>query len=97
MHLIPCAFLPVLIFPVVLLHSPDILQDCLPVVVCLLPVAFGNGSNNVRITLPNDENKLRALFSNLKLHGQILLVVDQPATIGALPVTVARSEGVLVG
>ena len=53
MHLIPCAFLPVLIFPVVLLHSPDILQDCLPVVVCLLPVAFGNGSNNnnVRITV----------------------------------------------
>ncbi|WP_146705091.1 IS110 family transposase, partial [Shigella flexneri] len=30
-------------------------------------------------------------------HGQILLVVDQPATIGALPVAVARSEGVLVG
>ena len=51
MHLIPCAFLPVLIFPVVLLHFPDILQDCLPVVVCLLPVAFGNGSNNVMITV----------------------------------------------
>ena len=51
MHLIPCAFLSVLIFPVVLLQSPDILHDCLPVVVCLLPVAFGNGSNNVRITV----------------------------------------------
>ncbi len=34
---------------------------------------------------PNDENKLRALVSDLKQHGQILLVVDQPATIGALP------------
>lgn len=41
--------------------------------------------------LPNDENKLRALISDLKQHGQILLVVDQPATIGALPVAVARS------
>lgn len=51
MHLIPCVFLPVLIFPVVLLHSPDILQNCLPVVVGLLPVAFGNGSNNVRSTV----------------------------------------------
>ncbi len=47
--------------------------------------------------LPNDENKLRALISDLKQHGQILLVVEQPATIGALPVAVARSEGVLVG
>lgn len=46
--------------------------------------------------LPNDENKLRALISDLKQHGQILLVVDQPATIGALPVAVARSEGVLI-
>lgn len=45
--------------------------------------------------LPNDENKLRSLISDLKQHGQILLVVDQPATIGALPVAVARSEGVL--
>jgi hypothetical protein len=48
-------------------------------------------------TLPNDENKLRALISDQKQHGQILLVVDHPATIGALPVAVARSEGVLVG
>ena len=46
--------------------------------------------------LPNDETKLRALISKLKEHGPILLVVDQPATIGALPVAVARDEGVLV-
>ena len=46
--------------------------------------------------LPNDETKLRALISKLKEHGQILLVVDQPATVGALPVAVARDEGVLV-
>ncbi|HGJ5882574.1 transposase, partial [Arsenophonus sp.] len=47
--------------------------------------------------LPNDENKLLALISELKKNGQVLLVVDQPANIGALPVAVARSEGVLVG
>ncbi|EIC6029345.1 transposase [Salmonella enterica subsp. enterica serovar Corvallis] len=41
--------------------------------------------------LPNDENKLRALISDLKQHGQILLVVYQPATIGALLVAVART------
>jgi len=46
--------------------------------------------------LPNDETKLRALIGKLKEHGQVLLVVDQPATIGVLPVTVARDEGVLV-
>ncbi len=28
---------------------------------------------------------------------RLLLVVDQPAAVGALPVAVARSEGVLVG
>lgn len=46
--------------------------------------------------LPNDETKLRALIGRLKEHGQILLVVDQPATVGALPVAVARAEGVWV-
>lgn len=44
--------------------------------------------------LPNDEAKLRALITGLKKHGPILLVVDQPATIGALPVAVARAEGI---
>lgn len=46
--------------------------------------------------LPNDETRLRALISSLKEHGKLLLVVDQPTTIGALPVTVARAEGILV-
>lgn len=41
--------------------------------------------------LPNDETKLRMLFSGLKQHGQALLVVDQPATIGALPAPLARA------
>jgi transposase len=46
--------------------------------------------------LPNDETKLRALITKLKEHGRVLLVVDQPATIGALPVAVARAEGIAV-
>lgn len=44
--------------------------------------------------LPQDEVKLRALFERLSKRGRVLVVVDQPATIGALPVTVARDEGV---
>lgn len=47
-------------------------------------------------TLPNDEARLRALIAGLKQHGSVLLVVDQPATIGALPVAVARDEGICV-
>jgi transposase len=46
--------------------------------------------------LPNDETRLRALISGLKEHGKLLLVVDQPTTIGALPVTVVRAECILV-
>ncbi|SJM02539.1 ISSfl2 ORF [Shigella sonnei] len=61
------------------------------------PGCRGSGKRLFDKALPNDENKLRSLISDLKQHGQILLVVDQPATIGALPVAVARSEGVLVG
>lgn len=41
--------------------------------------------------LPNDETKLRQLLTELTdSHGRALLVVDQPATIGALPVAVAK-------
>ncbi|UAK31250.1 IS110 family transposase [Nocardia asteroides] len=43
--------------------------------------------------LPNDESRLRALFDQLAAHGPLLIVVDQPNTIGALPVTVARACG----
>lgn len=46
--------------------------------------------------LPNDEAKLRALLAEFKAHGRPLLIVDQPATIGALPVTMARAQGVEV-
>ncbi|MFJ7215015.1 IS110 family transposase [Amycolatopsis sp. NPDC098790] len=43
--------------------------------------------------LPNTEPKLRALFAKLAQHGTLLVVVDQPATTGALPVAVARAAG----
>jgi transposase len=60
-------------------------------------VALGrNGKRLYNKALPNDETKLRALIAELKVHGRLLFVVDQPATIGALPVAVARDEGILV-
>ncbi|PWD41013.1 IS110 family transposase [Gordonia paraffinivorans] len=43
--------------------------------------------------LPNDEAKLRTVFDRLAEHGPVLVIVDQPNTIGALPVTVARACG----
>ncbi len=39
--------------------------------------------------LPNDEQRLRALFGQLGRHGKVLVVAGQLASIGALPVTVA--------
>lgn len=44
--------------------------------------------------LPQDESRLGELFDKLAAHGPVLVVVDQPATIGALPVAVARAAGV---
>lgn len=41
--------------------------------------------------LPQDESQLTTLFDQLKTHGRVLLIVDQPNTIGALPVAVARA------
>ncbi|HIW90447.1 MAG TPA: hypothetical protein H9870_02100 [Candidatus Corynebacterium avicola] len=33
------------------------------------------------------------MSNQLKQHGEVLLIVDQPNTIGALPVAVARTNG----
>ena len=46
--------------------------------------------------LPNDEPALRGVFTALAEHGRVLVVVDQPASIGALAVAVARAMGVEV-
>lgn len=43
--------------------------------------------------LPQDETELRTIFTDLQQHGDVLVVVDQPNTIGALPIAVARDAG----
>ncbi|MEU3963329.1 IS110 family transposase [Streptomyces buecherae] len=44
--------------------------------------------------LPNSEPKLRAVFDKLRdKFGTVLVIVDQPASIGALPLTVAQDAG----
>ncbi|GAA2312684.1 IS110-like element IS110 family transposase [Streptomyces hawaiiensis] len=44
--------------------------------------------------LPNSEPKLRAVLDKLAAKfGTVLVIVDQPASIGALPLTVARDTG----
>ena len=53
--------------------------------------------NSSRRALPQDEAKLRAIINAVAGKGAVLLVVDQPSTIGALPVAVAQAEGILVG
>lgn len=41
----------------------------------------------------NDETELRTLFGQLGEHGSMVVIVDQPASIGALPVAVAQDMG----
>ncbi|GAA3304924.1 hypothetical protein GCM10020295_57320 [Streptomyces cinereospinus] len=44
--------------------------------------------------VPNSEPKLRAVFDKLAAKfGTVLVIVDQPASIGALPLAVARDAG----
>ncbi len=47
-------------------------------------------------SLPNDEARLRQIYTDLATEGQVLVVVDQPATIGALAVAVAQAMGIAV-
>ena len=47
--------------------------------------------------LPQLESELAALFDDLQTHGTVLVVVDQPNTIGALPIAVARQRDRQVG
>ena len=46
--------------------------------------------------LPQDESALREVFDKLAGYGSVLVIVDQPNTIGALPIAVARSMGIEV-
>ena len=43
--------------------------------------------------LPNNEDRLRALYEKLASHGSLLVVVDQPAAIEALAVAVSLFNG----
>lgn len=54
------------------------------------------GSRLFDKSLPQDEAQLRELFTELQKHGNVLMVVDQPNTIGALPIAVARDAGCAV-
>lgn len=51
------------------------------------------GKRLVDRSLPNDEQALRTVFGQLAERGQVVVVVDQPASIGALPVAVAQAMG----
>ena len=46
--------------------------------------------------LPLDKAQLRDLFTHLQEHGDVLMVADQPNTIEALPIAVARGVGCAV-
>jgi len=44
--------------------------------------------------LPNDEAALTTVLSGLMAHGRVLVIIDQPASIGALTIAVARKLGI---
>ena len=46
--------------------------------------------------LPQSEPRIRELLAKLSTQGTVLLVVDQPKTIGALPVAIAQNMGIQV-
>lgn len=56
-----------------------------------------SGNRLLDRALPNDEDELRQILQDLGSHGRLLFVVDQPATVGALAVAVARADGAVVG
>ena len=56
-----------------------------------------SGNRLLDRALPNDEDELRQILQSLGSHGRLLFVVDQPATVGALAVAVARADGAVVG
>lgn len=47
-------------------------------------------------TLPNSEAKIIDIYTKLSAQGRVLVVVDQPATIGALAIAVAGHMGIEV-
>lgn len=59
--------------------------------------ALGRGGERIHDKpLRQDETAIRDLLGALSGRGRVLLVVDQPNTIGSLPLAVARDMGVAV-
>ncbi len=56
----------------------------------------GQGRRLHDAPLAQDEASIRGLLQQLGVRGEVLVVVDQPNTIGALPVAVARAMGIEV-
>jgi len=48
-------------------------------------------------SLPQGENQLRKVVTDLRQYGTVLVIVGQPHSIGTLPIAVARDAGRLVG
>lgn len=53
-----------------------------------------DGSRILSREIPQDETRIRDLVGELASHGRVIVVVDQPRNIGALPLAVARDCGV---
>ena len=53
-----------------------------------------NGDRLFDRPLPQDEASLKELFERLRTHGRVLVIVDQPNTIGSLSIAVAKASGV---
>lgn len=53
-----------------------------------------DGKKLVDRVVGNDESALRKLYSQLQSVGVVLVVVDQPSSIGSLPIAVARAMGI---
>ena len=52
-----------------------------------------DGSRILSREIPQDEDQIRELVGELGAHGSVIVVVDQPRNIGALPLAVARNCG----
>nr|WP_072691688.1 transposase [Rhodococcus marinonascens] len=55
-----------------------------------------NGNRLYDKEFPQDETRLREPFTDLGQHGPVMVIADQPHSIGALPVSVARNARLVV-
>lgn len=55
-----------------------------------------DGTEVLAASVANEEAAIQAILTAAQTHGVVLVVVDQPASIGALPVAVAHARGVRV-